>query len=146
MPGTRLWLLGMVSVVQLPVHGPLPLLQPLSALAEWVEPLVLLNPDALPTPLGSCAHDEVPCDQLLCLLRDSMCDGVADCADGSDEDNCSARFSGTGPTASGWVLSKQQVWGPAGLPSSGPAPNLPGHSSGLELAPPHARPKLSSLL
>uniref|UniRef100_A0A8D1SDA6 Membrane frizzled-related protein n=1 Tax=Sus scrofa TaxID=9823 RepID=A0A8D1SDA6_PIG len=44
---------------------------------------------------GSCAHDEFPCDQLVCLLPDSVCDGFANCADGSDETNCSAKFSGS---------------------------------------------------
>uniref|UniRef100_A0A2K6LM32 Membrane frizzled-related protein n=1 Tax=Rhinopithecus bieti TaxID=61621 RepID=A0A2K6LM32_RHIBE len=44
---------------------------------------------------GSCAHDEFHCDQLICLLPDSVCDGFANCADGSDETNCSAKFSGS---------------------------------------------------
>uniref|UniRef100_A0A2K5UF08 Membrane frizzled-related protein n=1 Tax=Macaca fascicularis TaxID=9541 RepID=A0A2K5UF08_MACFA len=44
---------------------------------------------------GSCAHDEFRCDQLICLLPDSVCDGFANCADGSDETNCSAKFSGS---------------------------------------------------
>ncbi|XP_002722762.2 membrane frizzled-related protein isoform X1 [Oryctolagus cuniculus] len=45
---------------------------------------------------GSCAHDEFSCDQLTCLLPDSVCDGFANCADGSDETNCSAKSSGCG--------------------------------------------------
>uniref|UniRef100_A0A8C0M6L3 Membrane frizzled-related protein n=1 Tax=Canis lupus familiaris TaxID=9615 RepID=A0A8C0M6L3_CANLF len=44
---------------------------------------------------GSCAEDEFPCDQLVCLLPDSVCDGFANCADGSDETNCSAKFLGS---------------------------------------------------
>ncbi|XP_074213121.1 membrane frizzled-related protein [Camelus bactrianus] len=50
---------------------------------------------------GSCAHDEFPCDQLVCLLPDSVCDGFANCADGSDETNCSAKFSGCGGNLTG---------------------------------------------
>ncbi|XP_045412236.1 membrane frizzled-related protein [Lemur catta] len=50
---------------------------------------------------GSCAHDEFPCDQLVCLLPDSVCDGFANCADGSDETNCSAKSSGCGGNLTG---------------------------------------------
>ncbi|XP_037003058.2 membrane frizzled-related protein isoform X2 [Artibeus jamaicensis] len=50
---------------------------------------------------GNCAHDEFPCDQLICLLSDSVCDGFANCADGSDENNCSAQFSGCGGNLTG---------------------------------------------
>ncbi|XP_039722571.1 membrane frizzled-related protein [Pteropus medius] len=50
---------------------------------------------------GSCAHDEFSCDQLICLLPDSVCDGFANCADSSDETNCSAQFSGCGGNLTG---------------------------------------------
>ncbi|XP_042760258.1 membrane frizzled-related protein isoform X3 [Panthera leo] len=50
---------------------------------------------------GNCAHDEFPCDQLVCLLPDSMCDGFANCADGSDEANCSTKLLGCGGNLTG---------------------------------------------
>lgn len=45
---------------------------------------------------GSCTHYEFHCDLLLCLKQDSVCDGIKDCIDGSDEANCSAKTLGTG--------------------------------------------------
>ncbi|XP_063111990.1 membrane frizzled-related protein isoform X2 [Cavia porcellus] len=50
---------------------------------------------------GSCAQDEFPCDQLICLLPESVCDGFANCADGSDEANCSATLSECGGNLTG---------------------------------------------
>ena len=83
---------------------------------------------------GSWAHDEFPCDQLICLLPDSVCDGFANCADGSDENNCSAQFSGMGSTSLRvGAVFRHLIQVQAELPSSGPAPYLPGNSSSLEL-------------
>ncbi|KAM6172235.1 membrane frizzled-related protein [Erethizon dorsatum] len=50
---------------------------------------------------GSCAQDEFPCDKLICLLPESVCDGFVNCADGSDEANCSATLSGCGGNLTG---------------------------------------------
>ncbi|XP_039085347.1 membrane frizzled-related protein [Hyaena hyaena] len=50
---------------------------------------------------GSCAHDEFPCDQLVCLLPDSVCDGFANCADGRDEAHCGAKLLGCGGNLTG---------------------------------------------
>lgn len=125
-----------------------PPLQPLPALSKGVETLALLNPTSpSPHPPGSCAHDEFPCDQLICLLPDSVCDGFTNCADGSDKTNCSAQFSGMGPTSL-WAgaVFRHLIQVQAGLPSSGPAPNLAGHPSGPELVFPWTWPKLYSAL
>uniref|UniRef100_A0AAA9RZT4 Membrane frizzled-related protein n=1 Tax=Bos taurus TaxID=9913 RepID=A0AAA9RZT4_BOVIN len=82
---------------------------------------------------GSCAHEEFPCDQFVCLLRDSVCDGFANCADGSDEINCSAKFSGSveqsrphvsSPRATSWQCSLGQTMASAlgaSQPPTGPS-------------------------
>lgn len=46
----------------------------------------------------SCAWDEHLCDQGLCLRRGFVCDGFHDCADKSDEANCSLKHEG-GPAS-----------------------------------------------
>lgn len=149
MPGTRPWPPVMVSVFppgpQLPVNCPLPPSPATPSPAKGVE--ILGGSESRCPPPGSCAHDEFPCDQLVCLLPDSVCDGFASCADGSDEANCSAKFSGKGPASlrAGTVL-RHLIQVQAGLPRPGPAPNLPGHSSGPELVSPRAQPKLFSAI
>ncbi|XP_075695026.1 membrane frizzled-related protein [Rhinoderma darwinii] len=40
---------------------------------------------------GSCSWDEFLCDRRRCLLLPSLCDGVSDCADQKDEENCSQK-------------------------------------------------------
>ncbi|XP_036848530.2 membrane frizzled-related protein isoform X2 [Manis javanica] len=50
---------------------------------------------------GSCARDEFPCDQLACLLPDSVCDGFTNCVDGSDESSCRAESAGCGGNLTG---------------------------------------------
>uniref|UniRef100_A0A671FTG3 Membrane frizzled-related protein n=1 Tax=Rhinolophus ferrumequinum TaxID=59479 RepID=A0A671FTG3_RHIFE len=78
---------------------------------------------------GSCAHDEFPCDQLICLLPDSVCDGFTNCADGSDETNCSAQFSGSAeqscplpssPYTAVWLCSSGQIMASAAGASQPP--------------------------
>ncbi|XP_021063705.1 membrane frizzled-related protein isoform X1 [Mus pahari] len=49
----------------------------------------------------SCAHNEFHCDLLLCLKHDSVCDGITECTDGSDEANCSAKTLGCGGNLTG---------------------------------------------
>ena len=43
---------------------------------------------------GSCEADEYQCpdDASICIPQTSLCDGVADCTDNSDEDSCSCEF------------------------------------------------------
>ncbi|XP_012968328.1 membrane frizzled-related protein [Mesocricetus auratus] len=49
----------------------------------------------------SCAHNEFRCDELLCLKHYLVCDGMTNCADGSDEANCSAKNLGCGGNLTG---------------------------------------------
>uniref|UniRef100_A0A5F9DER7 Membrane frizzled-related protein n=1 Tax=Oryctolagus cuniculus TaxID=9986 RepID=A0A5F9DER7_RABIT len=84
---------------------------------------------------GSCAHDEFSCDQLTCLLPDSVCDGFANCADGSDETNCSAKSSGSAgqsrplascPRTGSWLCSSGQTTASAAGASQPPSrPSMP---------------------
>ncbi|KAE8592316.1 hypothetical protein XENTR_v10018725 [Xenopus tropicalis] len=37
---------------------------------------------------GSCSWDEFLCDERRCILLPALCDGLADCADRRDEENC----------------------------------------------------------
>ncbi|XP_056398346.1 membrane frizzled-related protein isoform X3 [Hyla sarda] len=49
------------------------------------------NHEFTKTPSGSCSWDEFLCDERRCLLLTSLCDGVSDCADQKDEENCIQR-------------------------------------------------------
>ncbi|XP_075765632.1 membrane frizzled-related protein isoform X2 [Pelodiscus sinensis] len=49
----------------------------------------------------SCAWDEFFCDQGLCLLLGLVCNGFHDCADRSDEANCSLRHQECGGSLTG---------------------------------------------
>ncbi|XP_025948091.1 membrane frizzled-related protein [Apteryx rowi] len=49
----------------------------------------------------SCARDEHFCDRGLCLRLGSVCDGFHDCADRSDEANCSLKHKGGLPQCGG---------------------------------------------
>lgn len=35
-----------------------------------------------------CMPDETACDSDRCINKTQVCDGINDCADGTDEDNC----------------------------------------------------------
>lgn len=65
------------------------------------------QPGCLCLTAESCAWDEHLCDQGLCLHLGFLCDGFHDCADRSDEANCSLKHKGEpGPAhsllASSW--------------------------------------------
>ncbi|CAA9998715.1 unnamed protein product [Nesidiocoris tenuis] len=45
------------------------------------------DPDRIPPPTY-CTASQFTCDVGICYNTDQLCDGVADCADGSDEANC----------------------------------------------------------
>ncbi|XP_075460263.1 membrane frizzled-related protein isoform X2 [Ascaphus truei] len=48
-----------------------------------------------------CSWDEFLCDRRRCLLLPELCDGVPDCADHRDEENCSQRHRDCGGSLSG---------------------------------------------
>ncbi|XP_008824213.1 membrane frizzled-related protein [Nannospalax galili] len=63
----------------------------------------------------SCAHNEFHCGQL-CLQPDSVCDGLVNCADGSDETNCSSKISECG----GNLIGLQGVFSSPNYPKQYP--------------------------
>lgn len=36
----------------------------------------------------NCSDNEFECDEHFCILRDQQCNGVPNCNDGTDEQNC----------------------------------------------------------
>ncbi|XP_072324712.1 LOW QUALITY PROTEIN: SCO-spondin [Scyliorhinus torazame] len=48
-----------------------------------------------------CLHDQFKCESLDCVDVDSVCDGIADCVDGSDERHCGSSPPSVTPTPSG---------------------------------------------
>lgn len=91
-PGTKRWPLDIVS--DFPPCPQPPLSFSYSQPKGW-KLWGILTPHGSCPPPGSCAHNEFHCDLLLCLKHDSVCDGITECVDGSDEANCSAK--GMGP-------------------------------------------------
>ena len=43
---------------------------------------------------GICEDNEYVCDNGVCILDEYICDGIADCNDGSDEENCGMILKG----------------------------------------------------
>ena len=50
--------------------------------------IVLNDVICLPVENGDCGCYETPCSDDVCILNEWVCDGLPDCSDGGDEDDC----------------------------------------------------------
>lgn len=45
-------------------------------------------PNSCPCPHTACPGDDFLCDGVMCISSSMVCDGMNDCADATDEENC----------------------------------------------------------
>ncbi|XP_065835527.1 low-density lipoprotein receptor-related protein 2-like [Oscarella lobularis] len=77
---------------------------------ERTPPPTVLNLFTTPLPNGSCAYTQFMCDGGRCLEGDYRCNGVYDCSDRSDEQNCPVRcYDGKFPCKNANCIDSSQV-------------------------------------